>query len=167
MLLKFSVIPFLLVNLAITCFELKQIERSHRLALQALNEAREHGEPYIETASLLNLGQIAILRGDAAAAWDLLRPAIRMAHASDDPSSLAAALTVAGDWVLAAGDRMAALRLWDFVARHPQVEESERAAARRRLAAQAITEPLALEGLPSPTSFDAVIDHLFARFDAA
>ena len=159
--------PFLLINQAITCLELKQIERSHRLSLQARTEAHEHGEPYAEAAALLNLAQIALLRGEAGAAGELLRPALRMAHSSDDPSSLAEAFNVAGDWLLASADPAAARKLWEFVAHHPQVAEDERARARKRLALHGSAETAASEGMPPLASIDVVIDDLFARFDAA
>jgi len=127
--------PHLLVNLAMTCFFIGDLDAAAQVGRDALAEARATANRNVEATALLHLVRVATRRGELATARGHLREAVLRANAMGSVPMQLDAVFCFAEIVAGEGEhaRAAALMRW-FIAR-PEIEPGDRAIAEAALAA--------------------------------
>ena len=139
--------PHLLVNLAIACFLVGDLDEAERVGLQTLDEARVAGNRNVEATALLHLVRVGVKRGDTAAARARLDGALVLADAMGNVSMQLDAVFCFGEIVAAEGDRHRAAALMRYYIAQAEVEPGDRAVAQA-----------ALESLPAGSAGASMIE---------
>jgi predicted ATPase/DNA-binding SARP family transcriptional activator len=113
--------PFALVNLAQAHMLAGRADTAETLALQTVAEVRRSGERMLEAGTLLVLADIALRNGNVPLAAERLAPALRLAHALNEPANLLEALCGYARWQLARGLPGDAARAVATVLAHPKL----------------------------------------------
>jgi predicted ATPase/DNA-binding SARP family transcriptional activator len=122
--------PFAMVNLAQAHLLAGRAETAEALALQTVVEVRRSGERMLEASTLLLLAEMALRTGRLPLAAERLAPAMRLAHALNEPANLLEALAGYARWQSARGRHAEAARAVAAVWAHPHLHAELRDAIR-------------------------------------
>jgi len=156
-------VPVHACGLGEALLELGEFADAERHLLRALERSRAIDNPMIAVNAEANLGRIATLRGQRAAALDRLRSA---AHGASERGWTNMCLHLAmlfGEWLRAGGLGVDAARIWRMVADHPQADAGMRDRAQRWADALAqANEAQTNEAQREPITLQAAIDRLLS-----
>jgi len=156
------------IDLCPIALDLGDVDELERRARDSLSVFEDTQSPWGRSAALYYVGEAARLKGDLAAARDLLVQSIRLADGASSVMLVVRHLVGFAAWLAQTGEPQRAVELLALVTHHPATWQVTRARAKHLLAELAATLPpenaLTAQESGTKLSVDAVVADILSHY---